>query len=369
MSLEQRSFGYGATTVCVTSRDGCTLAWLEEFLCPPFERRGASASDARVSFDVSEERYGSLASDQARGPAREVPCFALDTRIVRLPARVEPGLTTAFDAQLGCFYAVSPDAVEVVARPGSEGRRTGLMRVLREIATQGFRRGARALELHAAALELGERGALLAGPKHAGKTTLLVHALAGAGGRARLVANDRVFVSLGEPPVVHGVPTIVSVRPDTLEMLPRLLEHLPDAPRLSRFATSELAAALAAHGPHPGGRRLRLSPRQLCRGLGVEAAGSAPLSVGLFCEVAPEASGFEIARLDETAARDALSACRYGARAEGGRETVFARAPAPDEDDLAGELAARIPFFSCRAGPDAYRRDPGARALLDRVLG
>ena len=370
MSLEQRCFGYGPTTVRVTSSEACTLAWLEEFVCPPFERRRGSRPDARVRFDVSEARYAELARDGARAPTRQIPCFALDTRVVHHPARVEPDRTTAFDAQFGCFYVVSPDGVEVVSQPRSGGRRSGLMRVLREVATQRFRRESRVLELHAAALAAGKRGVLVAGPKRAGKTTLLLHALAGTEPRARFVANDRVFVSVGEPPVVHGVPTIVSVRPETLAMLPRLLENVPDMARVSRLAASELGAALAAHGPHPGGRRLRLSPPQLCRGLGVEAAASAPLSVGVFCEVAPDASGFEVARLGEKAARDALSACRYGAGAEGSRDTFFARVetPAPDEDALLGELAARVPFFSCRVGPDAYRRDPGARALLDRVL-
>jgi hypothetical protein len=369
LSLEQRCFGYGPTTVRVTSSEPCVLAWLDEFLCPPFEPRSASVPDERVRFDVDERRYAELAGDHERGPTREVPCFALDTQVVHHRARVEPDRTTAFDARLGCFYVVSPDGVAIVAHPRSEARRTGLMRVLREIATQRYRRGSRVLELHAAALAVGERGVLLAGPKGAGKTTLLVHTLACPEARGRLLANDRVFVALGEPPVVHGVPTIVSVRPETLEMLPRLLEDLPDLPRLSRLAASELGSALATHGRHPGGRRIRLSPLQLCRGLGVEAAASAPLSVVVFCEVAPDASGFEVTQLCDAAAREALAACRYGA-VSGARDTVFARlgTPQQDEDALLDELAARVPSFSCRVGPDAYRRDPGARALLDRVL-
>jgi hypothetical protein len=140
LSLEQRCFGYGPTTVRVTSSEAGALAWLEEFLCPPFERRRASPDDERVRFDVDDARYAALAREHAQGAVRALPCFALDTRVVHHPGRVEPDRVTAFDAQFGCFYAVSADGVEIVAAARSEGRRSGLMRVLREIATQRFRR-------------------------------------------------------------------------------------------------------------------------------------------------------------------------------------------------------------------------------------
>jgi hypothetical protein len=103
-----------------------------------------------------------------------------------------------FDEELGAFYRRSqgdPAVVEIVAARDRAETRLALLRVVREYAMLYAAR-AGWLILHAAAVDFGDYGLVIAGPKRAGKTTLLLHALRNE--RGRYVSNDRVALS-GEP--------------------------------------------------------------------------------------------------------------------------------------------------------------------------
>lgn len=366
----RRCLGFGDTLVAVESADRGTLDWLEEFCCPPFRACGSAAAQFLVHFATDAARHAELAAVVARGAGETAPCFALDTRVVRHRAHREDGRLVLFDSDYGCCYTVALDRIEVVAHPDSEGRRGALMRVLRELAAQRFRRRTRSLELHAAALAVDGRGLFIAGPKNAGKTTLLLHALRSAD--ARLISNDRVFVEPGKPSVIRGVPTIVSIRPETLAMLPELGSGIPQMRHVSHRSVAELAGDRDTFPGHRVGERLRLSPAQLCRQLAVGAAASAPLPAGIFCAVDRRAAGFGIEPLDAPGARVELLACRYGIGSGDDRRTVFGDlmgVPAPwDEEGLAGELAGELACFRVRVGSDAYAAARGMQELLDRVL-
>lgn len=69
------------------------------------------------------------------------------------------------------------------------------------------------INLHATALVLGSRGVLVFGPSGAGKSSLALHLIAlfqARGAFARLVADDRTWVSVHGGRLVAGVPDTIA---------------------------------------------------------------------------------------------------------------------------------------------------------------
>ena len=91
------------------------------------------------------------------------------------------------------------------------------------------------LPLHAAAVAIGGRGVLLAGPSRSGKTTL-AGALAATG--HRLLAEDTSRVSLTDAPVVHPGPAALRLRADVAAAIavPGMEAQPPDADRVPLLA-------------------------------------------------------------------------------------------------------------------------------------
>ena len=197
------------------------LEWLEEFLGPAFERADGHEADWRVSLVEDRNRYRQAID---RGPADgTLEAFAYDAKVVGLPRwRTEAGDTGLFDAVRGLYFEVAyaSRAVTLLTEPGNVDGRIALMRIVRELSmNRAQRRGG--LLLHAAAMAVGDRGIVITGPKGAGKTSLLIHALRARS--ARYVSNDRVVVPAAESrPSATGVPTIVALRRGTLDLFPSL---------------------------------------------------------------------------------------------------------------------------------------------------
>ena len=210
-----------------------------------------------------------------------------------------------------------------------------------------------------------DRAVLLVGPKRAGKTTLLASAL--SSGRADLLANDRVFVETGPGPARGlGVPTLVSIRPDTLERFPALRSSMPGGSALLHAAEIEAAAARGADEAPPL-IKYSLSPAQLAQQLGAGIAASAPIAAIVFPEIDPSQPRWSLTRVDPEDAGSRLRKCLYGAPLGPRPRTAFEDLVGshPDRRDPAralDSLSGQVPAFSCRLGPDAYR--DGADAWL-----
>ncbi|HZS34798.1 MAG TPA: hypothetical protein VFC42_15650, partial [Methylomirabilota bacterium] len=98
---------YGTLVVRVESDDPGHLAWLEEFLAPSFEAIAAARPAWTVRLVGDPARY---ADSLRRGPAADaetVPCFWLDTGIVRLPRWMASGPErVVFDRERAAFCAI-----------------------------------------------------------------------------------------------------------------------------------------------------------------------------------------------------------------------------------------------------------------------
>ena len=369
---------YDALVIRVESEESGHLAWLEEFLTPQFEVVAGVLPHRTVRLVADSDRY---ADTLRRGPDPGGDClaaFVMDSHVVTLPLWRGIGEARVLrEEEFGAFYAISADgsAVEIVTPEGNSSVRNALMRVVRELAMAGVRRTG-GLLLHAAAVALAEQVMVIAGPKQAGKTTLLVHILGQS--PARFVANDRVVVSgPGPGATARGLPTIVKLRRETADWFPGLRDRLLASPFHHRRTLAEArgrAAGVTATAPDG---YWSLSPAQFCALLGVDAIPSGRLGAALFPRMTrrPGTLALRALRPEETEA--ALADSEFPSHRDGGPGSAgvdpWTGGAAPLADDPASarrrwrEVANSVPGFVCELGAEAYRDPTSAQRLLDRV--
>ena len=218
-------------------------------------------------------------------------------------------------------------------------------------------------ELHASALADDGRIIVLAGPKEAGKTTLMAR-LASVGTLA-IVGNDRLFVSPSRDASsgwrVRPIPTLVSVRPGTQALLP-FFADIPAVPSPGHLTMRELAAVLAERGVHDPDVRLKLSLAQFADAVGVPLCGEGELASVLLISVDPALDGFVIEPSPSAEARPLLDTVRYGSRVDGTPRTIFeewlgVKRPPGADRVLLDQLAESVPVSTLRVGPRVLHDD------------
>jgi len=357
------AYRFGAVVVDVETGDAASGAWLSEFLQPWAEEMPGGRGRVLVRMTASAPACDALDRARAAASLRQVPCFALDSRIVTLPGWDDDRGLVVADAEFECYYRVTPDEIEVAARPENRRARIGLMRVVREMLAAPALAGGGLADVHAAAFAMAGKAVLLAGAKGCGKTTMLIHAL--TSGAADFVANDRVFIDgRGDAADVVGVPTVVSIRPETLQLFPQLGNNgawLPVSARAGELATS----GAAGDGADGAGGVVRLSPAQFAFQLGAGIVRGASLAAVVFPEIAAATDARSFERMSPAEGADRLRACLYGASAPRRAPTVFAGAAVSTAGpaDMAvtvERLAARVPCVRGRVGLETYQGSPAA---------
>lgn len=188
-----RVFSFEDLSVLVEGAGDGHLVWLTEFLGPHFGADDSGAQTCRVRVVEDQGRYEETLRAGPGDGTRDA--FVFDTRIVTLP-RWRGAETRLFDAKWQLFYEVerSPLAVTIISAPGNRRVRSALVDVVREVTINHAQCNGDLL-LHASAFAIGGHGVIVGGPKRAGKTTLLLHALSGS--PVEYVSNDRVLVPPG----------------------------------------------------------------------------------------------------------------------------------------------------------------------------
>lgn len=371
--MPRRDFHFAGHVLRVEAAEA-PLAWLHEFVAPHFAAREAVAPDRTIALIIDAREHARLSGHRPHPQHLTRACFTLDSGIVSGRLWDVPGTgEVVLDEERPVFYRRwrrgrrgrrgpgEGTAVEVIAAHDGADARLSLMRVVREYAILYARR-AGWLMLHAAAVCVGGDAFVIAGPKRAGKTTLLLHALRNE--RGTYVANDRVALS-AEPSGVTacGVPTIVIIRKESTVWFADLDAQLAGARYHFRHRVAELHAErqVAQAGP---AANWSLSPRQVCHLLGVESRASARVTAVLFPRAGAYRGGMTFEELNAEQALEAWGGSLFRSCPPDGMFAVDQGAAAPPEegvDLLAARLAARVPSFSCRLGPDAY--GDGARWL------
>jgi aminoglycoside phosphotransferase (APT) family kinase protein len=323
-----------------------TLCWLEEFCCPAFQverpdPQAGAAGRPRLRVLIDGERQAALLEQGRAAGTVPLPCFRLDTKLLQYPSWSHQGVTHVQDTKLDCLYCIDGRQVEIVGRPGGLGHRQGAMRIIREILCAQLQGRDDTLELHAAAFEVAGRAIVMAGPKGAGKTTGLC---GGLGGAARFLGNDRLLLRFERDAIwVHGVPSVVRIRPSTMSRFSWLQGRFPAATHVSRLTRKEADAALPRLGVHGGDERLGLSASQFLWAAESSAVSQARLEWLIPMEAAallPQAS------MPRASLTSWLARCLYGAGVDAELQTCFGRL---------GNAARK-------------QRDPEAtRALLERL--
>jgi hypothetical protein len=358
----RKIFRYNGLTVQVLSRDGTDLDWLAEFLSPSFRILQRGSLDYRVTLEIDPRLWEKVRSWGPHPRRKRVDSFFLDTKIVRHPIWKTPGdETVIFDEEFGVFYAIDRSKATVTILGTHEGwlRRLALMRVVRELAMIHSWRGDGAV-LHGAGFSLGGRYIVVAGRKHSGKTSVLIHALLEKG--ARYLANDRCLVNLDSKDArMRGMPTIVTLRPSSLAMFPALDARLRSRNDFPALSLRE--ARRGVLGPIRAWRdgKFTLSPAQLCDLLGVGSEAQGVLSAILFPSITGRPGSMKLQKLSRDRASAKLRANLFRARPAlkfGGVFAELAMSKHPTAHTIkrfSQRLASRVPCYVCRLGRDAYR--------------
>jgi len=333
------------------------LAWLREFVAPHFTAGDTGAPDQTIGLAIDAKEHARLAGQGPREPGLARACFTLDSGIASGHVWSAPdGADVVFDEAMGAFYRRDPrenSVVEIVAARDGAETRLALLRTVREYAMLYAVRAGWVI-LHAAAVSVGEDAFVVAGPKRAGKTTLLLHALSTE--RAAYVANDRVALAAGPSGVTaHGLPTIVSVRKESAAWFPDLTA------RFARAGYHYGRRMADRNGDHEAASTLSrptwgLSPGQLCDVLGAPMRASARVAAVLFPRLGTPPESMTLEALDADQAWNAWQGSLLRTCPADGMFTIGPGGAAdPDGGaDPAGRLAALVPSFVCHLGPDAY---------------
>lgn len=352
----------GAYRVGVEGSDDALASWLTEVLQPGVAAVSPGGSDASVTVR-------SVAGGAPRFVgSRLVPCFALDRGLRWLPGAVVDGCLEVHDDAYGARFRVRERVVEVDVTGEDLAPRIAIFRVVRELLLAGALSRQRAVQLHASGVVLDGEAVLFVGPKRSGKTTLAAHLAIATG--ASLMANDRVAVRRGDRGRLWavGLPSIVSVRSGTRELLPRLAARLPVAAHAARRSLAELPGA----PPAPGGNERRFTLLQVARAAGVALASAAPLKAIAVVSVDDGVDVADVRAVHPASALTRLAAVRFGAATEPRPATVFEEAVgsrAVDDRVLLEEVAGSVPVVEVRAGAGLLASESAAVRLAAMLAG
>ncbi|MFN8027390.1 MAG: hypothetical protein U0W40_13855 [Acidimicrobiia bacterium] len=196
---------------------------------------------------------------------------------------------------------------------------------------------------------------LLAGPKEAGKTTLVAR-LAQRGWRDRGQRPASSSTTAGSAWTACPIGTVVSVRGGTRERVPALAGPFPDVRSPAHLTVAELAALPPAAPTDDPAGRITLSPAQFAHALGAARSGGGTVAALVLLAVDPTVDGYAIARLDASAAALRLAAVEYGDRPEGLPRTVYEEwlgvaHPRPMSRDGGPRARHRVPVLTLTTGP------------------
>jgi hypothetical protein len=340
----RRRFSFAGTAIEVRADTPEPLQWLADMV--PAAPPGPAALSVELIGD--DGLHAGLRQRPVPHTVSPVPAFARHRRHVAVLDFPGGAGRTLYDAEHDLFYVIQGDRVRVVARRDNLRARLRLLHILREVALAAACRR-RALILQAAAIVVDGQALLVVGAGRSGKTTLMAQLLQHPG--AAYLADDLVLLlAQGDGFVAAGVPSIVSLAPDTPRLVPGDLSRLVNDVDSALLTPAERAARPS---PTPtGDGTLLLSPRQFADALDVEQVAEAPVVGLLLPETAGAAPSRELSRIAvadaEPRIANAVFRIAFGAAAQ----SVFAAAAGGtgsyrSDLTLLHRLVQQVPAFNC----------------------
>lgn len=360
-----KTLTYEGLAIRAGSTDPADLSWLTQFLSPSFGISGQKGHDWTVELCRMPRRWSNLRALRGDSGGSRRDAFYLDTRVDHLRRWTRDGESeTLFDPGTELFFRINrkKKSTQVVTRGKRLSGRLHFMKVVREYA-MGHVIAEGLFPAHASSFVLADRAVLIAGHKRAGKSSLLLHALSGAG--TRYLANDRTIVGPDREGALwaRGFPTIVSLRSSGLELFPATGEALAESGYFPGLTLKEARFQKlgVARQWRPG--QYTLNPAQLVHMLGVRPRGRARLGAFLFPRVTGGRGRIRFRRLPKVEAVERLLAYvfREGIdRKTGSLFSIDARTRGASRAALlpkAEDIAASTPTFECSMGSRAYDDD------------
>jgi len=250
--------------------------------------------------------------------------------------------------------------------------RDSVMRAIREYAmNHSHQRGD--LIVHGAGFVVGQDAVMLTGPKGSGKTTLLIHILLKMA--ANFLANDRVLVNIhSTEPVLHGIPTIISISPETQTFFKEYL----DVPRSGfcdyRLTTKETKSNIDPTRNQASIYRFNSSALQFYRLLQVKARARANLKAIVFPQITGKKGTIQIKELSPKVSATRLVDCLFRATNTKMKSSLFDLAT-DNVSIVRGStiekchwLTSKVRTFDCLLGLQAYKDRSTASEIIGEVL-
>ncbi len=313
----------------------------------------------RVEFICDEKKYCSLLNSINTDKPNIEDVFALDSRVIQLPVFKESKNTRyIIDKESEILYKTDKEskAFSVISKKDNRFSRKAIMRILREIAMNRCLENGQRL-VHCAALSYNDKGILIAGAKGSGKTTLLMGLLQLSG--YSYIANDRAAVSLDNNiPEVHGIPTIVNIKHNTLNIFPKFHDILLAGNYDYHMNTNKSDGGPTDNIQPDSSGNYSLNPLQFCKILNTEQKTAARLNAIVFPVIKKSESTADITELCKQEASGELSHSLFSAGTNLLNTQIFAlnnRAISVEninKTDLSSEITSNVRSFRIHLGMD-----------------
>lgn len=366
---------YNGLSLLVESNEKSHLLWLEQFLSPHFQQIDSQIYDHHISLLINTQAYNTLLKNRPPLENRFVDVFAFDSMVIEFPIWSSTNeLITVFDPKNKVFCSVSTDkrTILLVSAEDNVDARLHLMRIVRELA-MNHSQSKGGLFLHAAAIEVNGHGIVIAGQKAAGKTTMLINFLQQK--CTKYISNDRVLVLLkSQQPILKGMPTITTIRPGTLEMLPLFGQRLSSTVYRHILTIEEIEAQSSPRSQILKDGKHALSPAQLCSLLEVSQLAECQAWTLVFPQITLDEPTFQLKKLSSSIAATKLNSALFGVNTWKKRSDLLRlpdAPPIPDELNLtrlSNLFTEQVRCFECQLGPRAYASQELTTQLLYQLI-
>lgn len=351
------------------------LLWLKEYLSPPFGIVKSSRFDCEIDLIFNDQEFSSLFGKSSQSKMK-LSGFILDTRIVELKLWPSSGnCKILFDEEYNVFYFVSKNIRKITILAHSVksiGFRTALGRIITELA-MNYSRASGGHFIHSAALSYRGEGIMIAGPKNAGKTSLLIYLLQKLS--AKFISNDRVLVSHnGATPFIYGMPTVITVSEKSLQMFPRLKNKFSKFNFHHRHTADEIVKRNCIPYKLETGE-FTLSTEQFCRLLRVNPSSCSQLSMILFPRINERKRTIVFKKLSRTAALERLKESQFARNISESLSFFYLQ----DKDlsslnneknyeKFSSKLAAETACYDCYLGHQIYQSTGMSEAIRSSLF-
>jgi hypothetical protein len=337
-------------------------AWVREMMAPAvdFSTHGPPAASVVVHSRAVLGRVPAATGSE--------PCFAVDGNVVFLPSSGTAPLRLEHDDKT-VSYVIDGDQVTITPSGPAPDLRIATFMAVRELAVAQAL-ASPALQLHASGFASAGRVALLTGPKCAGKTTTLSH-LAASSGYA-IVTNDRALAFAGaEGWEARGVPTIVGIRPGTMELLPHLFAGA--AQRTVHLTCDEVPTSTASDRRIKPGRMPSMSLAQMARRVGAPLAAGGRLASISVLRIDETVPTFTVRPLAPSEAETVLLPLRFGVATEPRPVTAFEamlgqQTPPAFDCALLRQMVQAVPCLEVRLSRRLLESPSAGRELAAALL-